>query len=42
MSDSPHRKLTMADIRQLSDKAIVEAIIARDAEITKLFFYEKF
>ena len=41
MSDSPHRKLTMADIRQLSDKAIVEAIIARDAEITKLFFYEK-
>ena len=41
MSDSPHRKLTMADIRQLSDKVIVEAIIARDAEITKLFFYEK-
>lgn len=41
MSDHPHRKLTMADIRQLSDKDIVKAIIAKDAEVTKLFFYEK-
>ena len=41
MSDHPHRKLTMADIRQLSDKDIVKAIIAKDAQVTKLFFYEK-